>query len=125
MGKPVTASSNIGRDGANDARGGRRRRLGYPLVVGILRPAMDRRRPGQPSDLPRRARLGGRLRQSLRLEVSLDGKTWKEVYGTENRQGRAETIRFAPTDARWVRMRGTRRATSFGYSLWEIRVFTD
>lgn len=35
----------------------------------------------------------------------------------------AETIRFTPTEARWVRMYGTQRATQWGYSLWELRVF--
>ena len=30
-----------------------------------------------------------------------------------------------PTEARWVRMTGTQRATEFGYSLWEMRVFKE
>ncbi len=59
------------------------------------------------------------------IEVSLDGKTWKQVYQTNSGQGGEEVVRFAPVDARWVRMTGTRRATPYGYSLWEIGVFSE
>jgi hypothetical protein len=57
------------------------------------------------------------------IQVSDDGETWKEVYKTDSSKGGTETIRFAPTKARWVRMYGTKRATQHGYSLWEMRVF--
>ena len=59
------------------------------------------------------------------IEVSLDGKTWKEVYRTQQGKGQTENVRFAPVDARWVRMTGTKRATKYGYSLWEMRVYKD
>jgi len=57
------------------------------------------------------------------IRVSDDGENWKEVYKTDSSRGGTETIRFAPTKARWVRMYGTRRATPHGYSLWEMKVF--
>ena len=57
------------------------------------------------------------------IQVSLDGTTWTDVYTTTNCQGGTEEIKFAPTSARWVRFYGTKRATPFGYSLWEMRVF--
>jgi hypothetical protein len=57
------------------------------------------------------------------IQVSLDGQTWKDVFKTEKGQGGIETIRFAPVEARWVRMYGTKRGTPFGYSLWEFKVF--
>lgn len=56
------------------------------------------------------------------IQVSLDGQTWTDVFKNDRgRDGRAE-IRFAPVQARWVRLHGTRRTTEFGYSLWEFRV---
>jgi len=61
--------------------------------------------------------------KSYAIQVSLDGETWKDVYKTDSGQGGSETLRFAPTKARWVRMYGTKRGTQHGYSLWEIRVF--
>jgi beta-galactosidase len=60
---------------------------------------------------------------SYAIQVSADGQTWKDVYATDKGGGKAEVIRFAPTPARWIRFRGTKRATPFGYSLWEVRVF--
>jgi hypothetical protein len=59
------------------------------------------------------------------IEISLDGQTWKEVFHTSSGKGGRETIRFTPTDARWVRMSGTQRGTEFGYSLWELGVFAE
>jgi len=61
--------------------------------------------------------------QNYAIQVSLDGTTWTDVYTTTNCQGGTEEIKFAPTSARWVRFYGTKRATPFGYSLWEMRVF--
>jgi hypothetical protein len=61
--------------------------------------------------------------QAYAIQVSLDGTTWTDVYTTTNGAGGTEDIKFAPTSARWVRFYGTKRATPFGYSLWEMRVF--
>ena len=55
------------------------------------------------------------------LEVSLDGKPGSRFW-RDHRQGRLGHRSLNPTEARWVRMHGTKRGT-FGYSLWEFRVF--
>lgn len=57
------------------------------------------------------------------IQVSNDGETWTDVYQTEAGKGGTEDLRFTPVDARWVRYYGTSRATKFGHSLWEFRVF--
>jgi len=57
------------------------------------------------------------------IEVSPDGENWRTVHTTAKGAGKIEEIRFPPTQARWVRLRGTQRGTPFGYSLWELRVF--
>jgi len=61
--------------------------------------------------------------KAYQVQVSADGKEWKDVYRTESGAGGREVIGFTPTDARWVRLYGTKRATPFGYSLWEFKVF--
>jgi len=57
------------------------------------------------------------------IEVSSDGNTWKEVRHVNNGGGGSQVIRFNPVEARWVRMRGIKRGTGWGYSIWEMRVF--
>ncbi|MGE5610701.1 MAG: glycoside hydrolase family 2 protein [Bacillota bacterium] len=57
------------------------------------------------------------------IDVSADGQKWQQIYTTVNGKGGVETIRFTPVQARWVRMSGTQRATPYGYSLWEMKVF--
>jgi hypothetical protein len=57
------------------------------------------------------------------IDVSSDGQAWRTVFTTTDGKGGLEVVRFAPVDARWVRMHGTQRGTRFGYSLWELRVF--
>ena len=59
------------------------------------------------------------------IEVSADGETWKEVVRNDKGQGGVETLRFGPAEARWVRMHGLKRASKFGFSLWEFKVFAD
>jgi len=61
--------------------------------------------------------------RSYSIQVSSDGTAWEEVYTTASGRGDTEDIKFPPTTARWVRFYGTQRATQFGYSLWEMRVF--
>jgi len=65
----------------------------------------------------------GAYGKAYAIQVTLDGKTWKDVFKTEKGQGGIETVRVAPVEARWVRMHGTQRGTPFGYSLWEFKVF--
>lgn len=59
------------------------------------------------------------------IQTSLDNANWKTVYSTTSGAGGTETIRFAATSARYVRMAGQQRATQWGYSLYEFRVYND
>jgi len=56
-------------------------------------------------------------------KVSADGKSWREVQHVNNGGGGTQVILFDPVETRWVRMRGIQRATEWGYSIWEMRVF--
>ena len=60
---------------------------------------------------------------SYTIEISADGKTWKEVYKTDKGDGGVDEIKFKTTTARWIRLNATKRGTQFGYSLWEFKVF--
>jgi hypothetical protein len=61
--------------------------------------------------------------RAYRIEVSGDGGTWTTVSGIAAGDGGEDNVSFAPTQARFVRMVGTQRATSYGYSLWELEVY--
>ncbi|HZN19042.1 MAG TPA: discoidin domain-containing protein, partial [Micromonosporaceae bacterium] len=61
---------------------------------------------------------------SYRIEVSGDGVTWQTVFSTTVGNGGVDNIAL-PTAAtgRYVRMFGVRRATSYGFSLYELEVY--
>ena len=60
--------------------------------------------------------------KSYRVEVSRDGTSWQQVYATTVGNGGEDVIRFPAVQARFVRVTGTQRATSYGYSLYEVEV---
>jgi hypothetical protein len=60
--------------------------------------------------------------KSYRVEVSRDGTSWQQVYTTTTGNGGEDVVRFGAVAARYVRVTGTVRATSYGYSLYELQV---
>jgi hypothetical protein len=61
--------------------------------------------------------------KGYRVEVSGDGGTWRPVWSTDSGDGGVDNDTFAATTARYVRVTGTRRATGYGYSLYELEVY--
>ncbi len=53
------------------------------------------------------------------IQVAMQTGAWHTVY-TAHGGGNTEEIFFAPVAARYVRLFCTRRATAWGYSLWEL-----
>lgn len=62
--------------------------------------------------------------RSYRIDVSTDGSTWTTAFSTTTGNGAVDNDTFAPVNARYVRMQGVQRATSYGYSLWEFEVYS-
>ena len=56
-----------------------------------------------------------------RIQVSDDGTTWTPAHETTTGKGGTETIALNAS-GRYVRMLGTKRATTYGYSLFTMRV---
>jgi beta-glucanase (GH16 family) len=56
------------------------------------------------------------------LEVSDDARNWRQLYATDRGDGRTDDLRVKGT-GRYVRVYGTKRATGWGYSLWEFQVY--
>lgn len=61
--------------------------------------------------------------KSYKIQTSLDGLAWTDVYTTTTGDGGLDAIAFAPTQARYVRMYGMQRGTGYGYSLYEFEVY--
>ncbi len=61
--------------------------------------------------------------RSYRIEVSTDGATWRTVWSATAGDGGTDVAAFPATSARYVRMHGLTRATSYGFSLWEMAVY--
>jgi len=61
--------------------------------------------------------------KSYRIEVSSDNANWTSVYSTTNGDGATDDISFSSVNAKFVRMYGTQRGTSYGYSLYEFEVY--
>jgi exo-beta-1,3-glucanase (GH17 family) len=64
----------------------------------------------------------GAYGKAYQLQTSPDATTWTPIYTTANSPGGTETITTTAT-GRYVRMYGTTRATSYGYSLYEFKIY--
>lgn len=60
---------------------------------------------------------------SYAIQVSNDAASWSTVWSTSTGRGDVVTASFAPVSARYVRVAMTKRATIFGYSLWDVGVY--
>ncbi|MFV0420188.1 MAG: discoidin domain-containing protein [Dysgonomonas sp.] len=58
-----------------------------------------------------------------KLQISDDANNWQDVYENTNSKGGNEDIRIKPVTARYVKMLGIKRATQWGYSLYEFEVY--
>ena len=58
------------------------------------------------------------------LQVSRDGCEWTTVKNVKDSPVGGETVEFPPTDARYVRIMGVRKAMpAYGYSIYELEVY--
>jgi hypothetical protein len=60
---------------------------------------------------------------SYRIDVSTNGTTWRSVWSTAAGNGGTDVASFTPTTARYVRFAGVKRATSYGYSMYELETY--
>ncbi|MEV5434843.1 beta-N-acetylglucosaminidase domain-containing protein [Streptomyces sp. NPDC052682] len=81
-------------------------------------------------ELPRPVRLGkvvlhwqDAYPSAYRVQVSADGRRWRTAAAVREGRGGRETVRLDEQDVRYVRVRGVRRATPYGYSLWSVEAY--
>ena len=61
--------------------------------------------------------------KAYKVQVSDDAINWKDIYSTTDGKGGTEVIPFTPLKTRYVKMQGIKRASQWGYSLFELEVF--
>jgi beta-glucosidase len=59
------------------------------------------------------------------VEGSADGQSWSELHAETAADGGTDDIAVAGATLRYVRITGTTRATSYGYSLYEVAVLGE
>jgi beta-glucanase (GH16 family) len=60
--------------------------------------------------------------RAYQIQVSADGNSWTPIYSTTTGDGLKDVINASGT-GRYVRMYGTARSSTYGYSLWEFSVY--
>ncbi|GAQ71993.1 discoidin domain-containing protein [Streptomyces turgidiscabies] len=63
--------------------------------------------------------------KSYRVELSTDGTTWQTAWSTTVGDGGLDTAQFSGIPARYVRVHGLDRGTDWGYSLYEVGVYSS
>ncbi|MFG2820964.1 ricin-type beta-trefoil lectin domain protein [Kitasatospora sp. NPDC048365] len=61
--------------------------------------------------------------KAYQIQTSTDGTTWTTVHSTTTGTGGTETLTNLNGSGRYVRMYGTQRGSSFGYSLYSMEVY--
>jgi beta-galactosidase/beta-glucuronidase len=62
---------------------------------------------------------------AYKIQVSTNAQRWTDVYSTSEGKGGVEQVSLTPVKARYVKMQGIKRATSFGYSLYDLEVYSN
>jgi hypothetical protein len=60
---------------------------------------------------------------SFQIQVSTDASNWTNIYSTTTGLGGVQDLTGLSGPGRYVRMYGTARGTSFGYSLFEFQIY--
>jgi beta-glucosidase len=60
---------------------------------------------------------------AFQIQTSTDNATWTSIYSTTTGTGGTQTLNITGT-GRYLRLYGTARATAYGYSIWELSVYT-
>ena len=61
--------------------------------------------------------------RSYRIQMSSDGASWANLYTTSRGNGGTDDLKRLDGSGRYLRVLATQPGTSYGCSLWEVRVF--
>jgi hypothetical protein len=61
---------------------------------------------------------------AYRIETSTDGTTWTQAAAVTGGNGGLDAVVFPAVNARYLRLTGQTRATSYGFSVYEVEVYS-
>lgn len=61
---------------------------------------------------------------AYKIEVSADGSAWTQVAAVTGGNGGVDDVAFPAAGARYVRLTGQTRATSYGFSAYEVELYS-
>ncbi|MFI6393528.1 glycosyl hydrolase family 8 [Nonomuraea sp. NPDC050547] len=61
--------------------------------------------------------------KSYKIQTSPNGSTWTDIYSTTTGNGATDDLTGLSGSGRYIRMYGTARGTTYGYSLWEFETY--
>jgi len=61
--------------------------------------------------------------KAFQIQLSDDATTWRTVYSTTTATGGVQDLTGLTGSGRYIRMYGTKRGTTYGYSLYEFEVY--
>jgi len=61
---------------------------------------------------------------AYKIEVSTDGTTWTQAAAVTGANGGLDNVAFTAANARYVRLTGQTRATTYGFSAYEVEIYS-
>lgn len=123
QGKPATSSSNelssLGPGNAVDGNTGTRWASAEGVDPQWLRVDLGATKSVTHVNLLWEAAYG----KSYQIQTSADGSAWTNIYTTTTGNGATDDLTGLSGAGRYVRVLGTARGTSYGYSLFEFKVY--
>ncbi|GAA3219504.1 chitosanase [Dactylosporangium siamense] len=123
QGKPATSSSNelssLGPGNAVDGNTGTRWASAEGVDPQWIRVDLGATKTITHVNLSWEAAYG----KSYQVQTSPDGSAWTNVYSTTTGNGATDDLTGLNGTGRYVRVLGTARGTTYGYSLWEFKVY--
>ena len=63
--------------------------------------------------------------EEYEIQASEDGKIWYTLHKTTGGDGKIDEISFDPVKVQYLKIYGVKRAAGWGYSLYEVKVFSS
>ncbi|HEX5201891.1 MAG TPA: discoidin domain-containing protein, partial [Actinoplanes sp.] len=62
--------------------------------------------------------------RTYQIETSADGATWTQAAAVTGGNGGLDTVTFPAVSARYLRLTGQTRGTSYGFSIYELELYS-